>query len=80
MLGGFGTFDEQFESLTLIQTKRIQAFPIIMVGSDFWGGLLDWREKTIISQGNIDKADMMIFNVMDDPDEVVAYIRKTVII
>jgi uncharacterized protein (TIGR00730 family) len=80
MPGGFGTFDELFESLTLIQTRRIKPFPIIMVGSDFWGGLVGWLEKTIMSQGNIDRADMMIFNVMDDPDEIVAYIRKTVII
>jgi len=80
MPGGFGTLDELFESLTLIQTKRIKTFPIIMIGSDFWGGLVDWLEKTIMSQGNIDRADMMLFNVMDDPDEIVAYIRKTVII
>jgi len=80
MPGGFGTFDELFESLTLIQTKRIKAFPIIMVGSDFWGGLLDWLKEKIIEQGYIDKSDMLIFNVMDDPDEIVAHIKKTVII
>jgi len=80
MPGGFGTFDELFESLTLIQTKRIKAFPIIMVGSDFWGGLLDWLKEKIIEQGYIDKSDMLIFNVMDDPDEIVAHIKKTVIV
>jgi len=80
MPGGFGTFDELFESLTLIQTKRIKAFPIIMVGSDFWGGLLDWLKEKIISEGYIDKSDMFIFNVMDDPDEIIAHIKKTVII
>ncbi len=80
MPGGFGTFDELFESLTLIQTKRIKAFPIIMVGSDFWGGLLDWLKEKIIAQGYIDKSDMLIFNVIDDPDEIVAHIKKTVIL
>jgi uncharacterized protein (TIGR00730 family) len=80
MPGGFGTFDELFESLTLIQTKRIKAFPIIMVGSDFWGGLLDWLQEKIIAEGYIDKSDMLIFNVLDDPDEIVAHIKKTVII
>ena len=80
MPGGFGTLDELFESLTLIQTRRIKAFPVILVGSEFWGGLLDWLKDKMLTEGNIDSADMMIFNVMDDPDEIVAYINKTVIL
>jgi uncharacterized protein (TIGR00730 family) len=80
MPGGFGTFDELFEALTLIQTRRIKPFPIIMVGSDFWGGLLTWLKEQILAHGNIDRNDMMIFSVMDDPDEIVAHIRKTVVL
>jgi hypothetical protein len=80
MPGGFGTLDELFEALTLIQTRRIKAFPIIMVGSEFWGGLLDWIKNKILAAGNVDKSDMLIFNVMDDPDEIVAHIKKTVIL
>jgi uncharacterized protein (TIGR00730 family) len=80
MPGGFGTLDELFESLTLIQTRRIKAFPIVLVGADFWSGLLDWLKEKILALGNIDKNDMLIFSVMDDPDEIVNHIRKTVIL
>jgi predicted Rossmann-fold nucleotide-binding protein len=51
-----------------------------MVGSEFWGGLLDWIKNKILAAGNVDKSDMLIFNVMDDPDEIVAHIKKTVIL
>ncbi|MCF6290264.1 MAG: TIGR00730 family Rossman fold protein [Desulfobacterales bacterium] len=78
--GGFGTLDEMFEALTLIQTRRIKPFPIILVGSEFWGGLLDWIKEKMLSVNNIDADDMLIFSLMDDPDEIVAHIRKTVIL
>ncbi len=78
--GGFGTLDELFEALTLIQTRRIKGFPIILVGSEFWSGLIDWLKNTMLPAGNIEKDDFYIFSVMDDPDEVVNYIRRTVII
>ncbi|MCA1765937.1 MAG: LOG family protein, partial [Desulfobulbaceae bacterium] len=81
MPGGFGTLDELFEALTLIQTHRIKPFPVIMVCNDFWGGLVDWiKEELLTRNDNIKKEDLFLFNVLDDPDEVVHYIRKTVIL
>ncbi len=80
MPGGFGTLDELFESLTLIQTHKIKPFPIILVGSSFWSGLLDWIRDQMISNGKIDKADMLLFEVFDDVDDIVAFIRRTVIL
>jgi uncharacterized protein (TIGR00730 family) len=80
MPGGFGTLDELFESLTLIQTHKIKPFPIILVGSSFWSGLLDWIRDKMISNNKIDKADMLLFEVLDDVDDIVAFIRRTVIL
>ena len=80
MPGGFGTLDEVFEALTLIQTKRIKPFPVILVGSDYWAGLLEWIKEKMLSTDKIDNDDMIIFNVMDDPAEIVSYIKKTVVI
>ncbi|WP_420208637.1 LOG family protein, partial [Candidatus Electronema sp. JC] len=77
--GGFGTLDELFEALTLIQTRKIKPFPIIMVGSAFWGGMVDWIRQQLISNGKIDEEDMLLFEVMDNVDEIVKYIRKTVV-
>ncbi|HET6488210.1 MAG TPA: TIGR00730 family Rossman fold protein [Syntrophales bacterium] len=78
--GGFGTMDELFEALTLIQTKRIKSFPVILMGSEYWKGLLDWMKDTMLAQGMIIPEDMDLFRVMDKPEEVVEYIRKFVII
>lgn len=80
MPGGFGTLDEAFEAITLIQTKRIKPFPIILVGTDFWSGLIDWIHEKILTNGNVDSNDMKIIKLMDDPQEVVSYIKKTIII
>jgi len=80
MPGGFGTLDELFEALTLIQTRRIKAFPIILVGSDYWGGLIDWIREKLLGAGYLNKEDMFIFNLMDDPEEIVAFIKKTVVL
>ena len=80
MPGGFGTLDELFEALTLIQTRRIKGFPIILVGKDYWGALIDWIKDTLLKENNINHNDLMIFDVMDDPDEIVKTIRRTVII
>ena len=80
MPGGFGTLDEAFEAITLIQTRRIKPFPIILVGTDFWSGLIDWIQEKILASGNVDKEDMQIINLMDDPEEIVSYIRKTIVI
>ncbi|HIJ79527.1 MAG: TIGR00730 family Rossman fold protein [Desulfobulbaceae bacterium] len=80
MPGGFGTMDELFESLTLIQTRRVKAFPVILVGSDFWGGLVDWIKEKMMDEGYISEDDMLYFQVMDDPKEVVQYIKRTVVL
>ena len=80
MPGGFGTMDELFEAVTLIQTKRIKAFPVILMGSDYWNGLLDWVRATMLSEGKIQPEDMELLQVMDDPDQVVKHIQKLVIV
>jgi len=78
--GGFGTMDEFFEALTLIQTKRIKSFPVILMGSDYWNGLLAWLKDTMLGQGMISREDMALFRVLDEPEEIVDYIRKFVIV
>lgn len=80
MPGGFGTLDELFESLTLIQTQKIKPFPIILVGSSFWTGLVDWIQEQLIRNGKINKSDLLLFEILDDVDEIVAFIRRTVIL
>lgn len=75
MPGGFGTLDELFEVLTLVQTKKISPVPIILVGTEFWSGMKDWIEKVMLNeQQNISPADMDLIPVTDDPEEVVKYI------
>lgn len=74
MPGGFGTLDELSEALTLIQTKKIGRFPIVMVGRKFWAGLLDWIKKTLIADGMISEEDLNLFNVVDSPEEAVQVI------
>jgi len=78
--GGFGTIDELFEALTLIQTKRIKSFPVILMGSEFWKGLIDWLRKTMLRHNNIAPEDMDLFQIIDDPEEVVRHIQKYVIL
>ncbi|MFZ5775892.1 MAG: TIGR00730 family Rossman fold protein [Thermodesulfobacteriota bacterium] len=80
MPGGFGTLDELFESLTLIQTRRVKAFPVILVGSEFWGGLVEWIQEKLRGGGYISEDDTLIFQVMDNPKEVVNYIKRTVVL
>jgi uncharacterized protein (TIGR00730 family) len=78
MPGGFGSLDELFESLTLIQTERIKPFPIVLVGSEFWAGLVDWIKDKLLGSGNINLEDMSLFKVLDDADEVVNYLQETI--
>ncbi|MBI5558183.1 MAG: TIGR00730 family Rossman fold protein [Deltaproteobacteria bacterium] len=78
--GGFGTLDELFEAITLIQTRRIKPFPIVLAGSKYWGGLVEWIRGTLLASGNIKEEDLLIFQVLDTADEIVHYIRRTVII
>lgn len=77
MPGGFGTLDELFEAITLIQTKKIGKFPILLVGSSFWAGLMDWIKETMLSKnGNISEEDLDLFTIVDTPEEVVDVINK----
>jgi len=78
--GGFGTMDELFEALTLIQTQRIRPFPAFLMGSDYWGGLVGWVRDKMLDGGFISADDLDIFTVLDHPEEVVRAIKKTVII
>lgn len=72
--GGFGTMDELFESLTLIQTGKVRNFPVVMVGVDYWSGLLDWLKSRMLLDGNISEEDLKLIKCTDDPDEVVAHV------
>lgn len=77
MPGGFGTFDELFEVLTLIQTKKITPVPIVLMGKDFWGGLIDWIKDTVLTKyANISPEDPDLWLLTDDPVEAVNYIKE----
>jgi uncharacterized protein (TIGR00730 family) len=78
--GGFGTLDELFEALTLQQTRKVPPAPIVLVGSEYWSGLVGWIESQMLSQGMISPADMDLFTIEDDPakvvDQVVSYFGR----
>jgi uncharacterized protein (TIGR00730 family) len=80
MPGGFGTLDEFFEAITLIQTKKIRPFPVIMMGSSYWKGLIDWIKDTLVKEKTISESDLDIFQLVDDPEKAVDIIKRTVII
>ena len=73
--GGFGTFDELFEALTLIQTGKVQHFPVVLFGSEYWAGLVDWLKAVALAQGKIGPGDLKLFTITDDVDEAVEVIR-----
>lgn len=75
MPGGFGTLDELTEAITLIQTNKIGRFPIVLVGSEFWSGLLDWFKETLLKEGMISEGDLDLYRVVDSADEAVAHIK-----
>ncbi len=75
--GGFGTMDELFESLTLIQTDKIKPFPVILVGSEYWCGLLNWIQETMVMEKMILPEDRSIFTVVDSPKDAVEIIKNT---
>ncbi|MGD1318912.1 TIGR00730 family Rossman fold protein [Chryseobacterium sp. 2R14A] len=75
MPGGFGTLDEFTEALTLIQTNKIGRFPIVLVGTEFWSGLLDWFKETLLHEGMISADDLDLYRVVDTADEAVAHIK-----
>lgn len=78
--GGFGTMDELLEALTLLQTKRIRPFPAFLMGSEYWGGLLDWMKDKMIGGRYIASDDLDLLSVLDSPEEVVRAIKKTIVL
>ncbi|MGN9840894.1 TIGR00730 family Rossman fold protein [Nonomuraea sp. H19] len=72
--GGFGTLDELFEALTLVQTGKVTAFPVVLMGTEFWGGLLEWIKSTLLGTGKIAAQDLDLISVTDDVDEAVRII------
>jgi uncharacterized protein (TIGR00730 family) len=75
--GGFGTLDELFEAITLVQTRKITRFPIVLVGTAFWGGLLDWIKDQMLTAGNISHEDLDLVHLTDDPAEVVDIVKRS---
>jgi uncharacterized protein (TIGR00730 family) len=76
MPGGFGTLDELFEALTLIQTEKIKIFPIILVGKKFWGGLMDWINTTLLEEHKIDPDDLDLIRVVETKEEVLEHLER----
>ncbi|OGX16464.1 MAG: Rossman fold protein, TIGR00730 family [Omnitrophica WOR_2 bacterium RBG_13_41_10] len=76
MPGGYGTLDEFTEAINLIQTKRIDKFPVVLFGREYWKGLLDWLKARVLKEANIDEKELAIFSVVDKPKEVVEAIKK----
>ena len=75
--GGFGTMDELFEALTLVQTRKVTRFPVILFGTDYWAGLLGWIQDTLVPAGKVNAADVDLLTVTDDVDEAVRYIVES---
>lgn len=73
--GGYGTLDELFESLTLIQTKRIARFPVVLVGKEYWSGLLEWIKEVMYKEGKIDRDDLKLFALVEEPEEAIRIIK-----
>ena len=80
MPGGFGTLDELFEALTLIQTKRIKSFPVILIDSKYWKGLMDWIAGTLVKEKSISESDLDLLKLVDTPEEAVRIIKSRVIV
>jgi len=76
MPGGFGTMDELFESITLIQTRKINEFPVVLVGTEYWKGLLEWLKKEMVGRGYIDAQDLDLFITADTAEEAVSHVIK----
>ncbi len=74
--GGYGTLDEFSEAITLIQTRKIKPFPVILVGSDYWKGFVQWLDKAMLRNGMIRPEDLELFHVLDDPDQVIDTIKR----
>jgi uncharacterized protein (TIGR00730 family) len=76
--GGFGTFDELFEALTLVQTRKVKQFPVVLVGVDYWRGLIDWLRGTVLARGAISPPDLDLLHLTDDPAEAVRLVVEGV--
>jgi uncharacterized protein (TIGR00730 family) len=76
MPGGFGTLDELFEALTLIQTEKIKKFPILLVGKEYWSGLLDWIKVVLLKENKLDPDDLNLIHVVESKEEVVEHLQK----
>jgi uncharacterized protein (TIGR00730 family) len=74
--GGLGTLDELFEALTLVQTRKVTRFPIVLFGTEYWGGLVDWMKNTLIAEGKAAEKDLLLFHLTDDVEEAVALVSK----
>jgi uncharacterized protein (TIGR00730 family) len=79
MPGGFGTLDELFESVTLIQTNKIRPFPVVLVGQDYWHGLLDWLKGTAVKRGRVTSEEMAIFTLTETPEEVLTAVQRAIL-
>jgi uncharacterized protein (TIGR00730 family) len=75
--GGYGTLDELFESLTLIQTRKIRNFPVVLFGSKYWGGMIEWIKNSLLVEGKVSEKDIDLLRVTDSPSEVVEIISKS---
>lgn len=78
--GGYGTLDELSEALTLMQTRRIKSFPVVLLGSDYWRGLMDWLSDTMLKEDKILPEDLDLIRITDEPEEAVRYIQRFVIL
>ena len=74
--GGFGTLDELFEALTLVQTRKVTSFPIVLMGTDYWGGLIDWLRTTALTRGTVNAADLDLIKLTDDVDDAVQHVTR----
>lgn len=76
MPGGFGTLDELFETITLIQTQRIRKMPVILAGTEYWGGLIHWVKEKLLEEKMISEKDLSLFHLIDEPDEIVKHVME----
>jgi uncharacterized protein (TIGR00730 family) len=74
--GGFGTLDELFEATTLVQTRRIRPFPVILLGTAYWQGLLEWLQRVVVAERRVTPDELAILRVADTPEEVLAHLRS----
>ena len=76
--GGFGTLDELFEALTLVQTKKVTKFPVVLLGTDYWGGLYEWIERSVLADGKIGENDLKLLYLTDEVDDAVKVVARGV--